>query len=188
MGGQGAVPARARAAPRRVTLHRNQLMATPTPSPKPLAARWAAAIALVALAGGMALAARQWGARFPGGAPFPKAGLPPSAGVLVDTIARALAQAGGDDEKTRWMDEVQGSDVAALSEVRRDLFVRIANTRACTCGCGYTLAACRRYDTTCPVSGPRVAALLDSVAHGWITDATGLRARPGDPAPAAAER
>jgi hypothetical protein len=153
-------------------------MDEPAPNPAPRrAARWAVAAALAILVTGVAVAAWQWGARPPGRAP---AVPPPAAGAPVDTMARALAQAGGEDDKTRWMDEVEGADVGSLSPARRDLFVGIANTRACTCGCGYTLAACRRYDTTCPVSGPRVAALLDSVAHGWIADATGLRTRPAD--------
>ena len=60
---------------------------------------------------------------------------------------------------------------------QRALFVRVANSYRCTCGCGFTLATCRAYDAQCPVSGPRVRALRDSVRAGLVS-ARGLRQRP----------
>jgi hypothetical protein len=58
------------------------------------------------------------------------------------------------------------------------VFLRLVNTRFCTCDCGYTLGACRNFDTTCEVSGPIVAALLDSVRAGHAFSVEGLRERP----------
>jgi len=96
-----------------------------------------------------------------------------------DVVERALAQIPPDSAalKSRWIDEVQGVDASALSAERHEIFVRFANAERCTCGCGYTLAACRVYDTTCPVSLPRIESLLDSVRSGQITSAAGLRER-----------
>ena len=61
---------------------------------------------------------------------------------------------------------------------RRGIFVRFANAERCTCGCGYTLAACRAFDSSCDVSAPRVQSLLDSVRAGRIRSAAGIRKRP----------
>jgi len=95
-----------------------------------------------------------------------------------DSIHARFARDGEDGEKTRWRDEVPGADLDRLSAERREIFLRIANTRGCTCGCGYTLAACRTYDTSCEKSLPKVTALLDSVSRGLIADAAGSRERP----------
>jgi len=103
-------------------------------------------------------------------------------------VARALAQPGPIDStalKTGWRDDVRGIDLAAFTPKQRELFVRYANAEPCTCGCGFTLAACRAYDLTCPVSLPRVEALRDSVLAGLVTSAAGLRERRQD-APAGA--
>jgi hypothetical protein len=81
------------------------------------------------------------------------------------------------------VDEIPGADLAGLDPARAETFLRFANARRCTCGCGFTLAACRRFDPSCEVSGPLVAALLDSVAHGWVSDARGLRRRPAPGSP-----
>ena len=95
-------------------------------------------------------------------------------------VEQALGLARGDSVayKTRWLDEVAGVGLSGLSGARREIFLRFANAERCTCGCGYTLAGCRASDMTCDVSGPRVAALLDSVRKGWIRDAPGIRPRP----------
>jgi len=91
---------------------------------------------------------------------------------------KALA---GKDEKSKWVREVPGLDVSDLSPERHEIFLAAANTQRCTCGCGYTLAGCRVYDSTCEKSGPRVAALLDSVRAGQIRSAAGLRKAPAHP-------
>jgi hypothetical protein len=81
-------------------------------------------------------------------------------------------------QKTAWVEDVPGVDLSAFDPGRREAFVRFANAERCTCGCGFTLAACRRYDSDCDVSGPRVQRLADSIAAGPPRDLRGLRARP----------
>jgi hypothetical protein len=80
--------------------------------------------------------------------------------------------------KTEWVDVVPGVDLGRLPAERREVFLRRVNSEHCSCGCGFTLAACRRFDSTCDVSGPRVDALLDSVVAGLASGADGLRERP----------
>ena len=105
-----------------------------------------------------------------------------------DAIAQALRQARGGSappadtgaavDKSRWMPEVKGFDVSDLTPERREMFVRFANAQRCTCGCGYTLAGCRTYDPSCPVSGPRVEKLLDSVRAGRYSSSGRVRPAP----------
>jgi hypothetical protein len=97
-----------------------------------------------------------------------------------DVVSQALDLAKPDSLriKTAWVDEVPDLELAALVPRARDTYLRIANGRMCDCGCGYTLAGCRRYDTTCPVSGPRARALFDSVRTGRITSAEAYPERP----------
>jgi len=106
-----------------------------------------------------------------------------------DSVARALRLAGVDStKKNAWVDDIPSADLTGLDPRRVEIFLRFANARRCTCGCGFTLAACRVYDPSCEVSGPLVAALLDSVARGLVTDVRGLRKRPESaPAPRASE-
>lgn len=99
-----------------------------------------------------------------------------------DSVQRAMRLAGVDStKKNEWVDEIPGADVSGLTPAQAAVFIRFANAERCTCGCGFTLAACRRFDSTCDVSGPRVSALLDSVARGLVSDARGLRKRPAGP-------
>ncbi len=96
-----------------------------------------------------------------------------------DVVGRALRLAAIDTTKKReWVDEIPDLDLAALTPGERETFLRIANGRACTCGCGFTLAGCRRFDTECEFSGPRASALFDSVHSGKLTRADGYRERP----------
>ena len=81
-------------------------------------------------------------------------------------------------EKTTWVDEIPQFDVSMLTPQQNRLFIRFANAQSCTCGCGFTLAACRRYDSECDVSLPRVERLRDSVAAGLLTRVDGLREPP----------
>lgn len=92
-----------------------------------------------------------------------------------DVHRRALAH---DPQKSEWVDTIPGVDVSALSQQQLDAFLSSANTQRCTCGCGYTLAGCRVYDSSCQKSAKRVTALLDSVKTGRFRDAKGLRTRP----------
>lgn len=81
-------------------------------------------------------------------------------------------------KKNEWVEEIPGADLVALDPVRAEIFLRFANARRCTCGCGFTLAACRQFDPSCEVSSPLAAALLDSVTRGEVADTRGLRPRP----------
>lgn len=110
-------------------------------------------------------------------APAPAPAGDPNAGE--DEVARALRLAAIDStKKNEWVDEIPDLDVSMLSAAQLATFTRLANMRRCSCGCGFTLAACRRFDSTCDVSGPRVEALRDSVAKGLLADARGTRERP----------
>lgn len=112
------------------------------------------------------------------GAPGPGAVAEPD-GAGEDVVARALRLAAIDTTKKReWVDEIPDLDLSALTPAEREVFTRIANGRACTCGCGFTLAGCRRFDTECEYSGPRARALYDSVRAGQLTRADGYPARP----------
>ena len=96
-----------------------------------------------------------------------------------DVVARALRLAAIDTTKKReWVDDIPDLDLAALTPGEREVFTRIANGRACTCGCGFTLAGCRRFDSECEFSGPRASALYDSVHAGKLPRADGYPARP----------
>ncbi|MEQ1832581.1 MAG: hypothetical protein ABL977_05950, partial [Candidatus Eisenbacteria bacterium] len=76
-----------------------------------------------------------------------------------DVVGRALRLAAIDStKKTAWVDDIPDLELAALSPAARATFLRIANGRHCGCGCGFTLAGCRRFDTECEVSGPRAQA------------------------------
>jgi len=149
------------------------------PSGRP---RWFAILAALGLVAG--LTAAWWFARAPRPAPRTAPGTAnmQDSGLAMpdDAIHRRFRRGGVDSTaiKTRWVDDLPGVDVAALDPARREVFVRFANAERCTCGCGYTLAACRVYDSTCEVSGPRVQSLLDSVRAGRIRSAAGLRPRP----------
>ena len=103
-------------------------------------------------------------------------GAPDDAGE--DVVARALRLAAIDTTKKReWVDDIPDLDLAALTPAGREVFTRIANGRACTCGCGFTLAGCRRFDSECEFSGPRAGALYDSVRAGKLTRADGYPAK-----------
>ena len=139
--------------------------------------------AVAALVAGLFLALRPLAPR----RPLP----PPSAAELAnpggDVVARAMKSApavppppvDSTEIKQHRQDEIADLDLSGLGARQREIFLRHANSERCTCGCGFTLAACRAYDSECETSGPRVAALLDSVRTGKITSAAGLRRRPG---------
>ena len=140
--------------------------------------RWISSTAVVVLAFGLVLAARQWGPRR---AAPPAASAPDTSGGV---CGRALRQIPGYVDsaaiKARWVDDIGGVDLGGLDAGRREIFIRHANAERCTCGCGYTLAACRAFDATCETSLPLVERLRDSVRAGLITTAAGLRERPAE--------
>jgi len=109
---------------------------------------------------------------------------PGPSGAATDTgdevVARALEIARGDSlAQDAWVDDIPDLDLAALGEPGRTTFLRLANGRRCDCGCGYTLAGCRRFDPTCDVSGPRAQALYDSVRAGHRFPTEGFPEAPG---------
>lgn len=141
---------------------------------------WIAAVTLVVLLAGLVAWFANWRAVAPPPAPVdPLAAFDDSSDAVID---RALGQIPVDSTelKQRWMDDIKHVEVAGLSPRQLEHFVRLANARNCTCGCGYTLAACRTYDPTCPESGPILEALRDSVLAGLTGGVSHLRARPGD--------
>jgi len=96
-----------------------------------------------------------------------------------DVVARALRLAAIDTTKKKeWVEDIPDLDLASLSPGAREVFLRIANGRRCRCGCGFTLAGCRRFDSECDVSGPRAQALFDSVRAGRVASAEGFPERP----------
>lgn len=151
-------------------------------------AHWVALVALAALTVGVGVAA--WQARPVRSPAFPPraTGLAPAEEPGEQVIEQALRQApvvpgprptvDSTAFKQRWLDDVRGIEVAGLDAAQLERFVRFANARLCTCGCGYTLAGCKASDMTCETSGELLEALRDSIAAGWITRARGVRARP----------
>jgi hypothetical protein len=92
-----------------------------------------------------------------------------------DVVARALRLAAIDTtRKKKWVDDIPDLELASLTSAQCETFLRIANGRRCDCGCGFTLAGCRRFDSECDKSGPRARALFDSVHAGRITRADGF--------------
>jgi hypothetical protein len=142
--------------------------------------RWIAAVAVLLLAAGLAAALlSRHGAQTT--APESESVADRAGGGIEDPHA-GIVDHHEEPEKTRWVSEVPGIDLADLDERRREIFLAAANTQFCDCGCGYTLAGCRVYDSTCDESGPRVEALLDSVRAGRYRTAEGLRPPPAPPA------
>src|SRR5215510_2757341 len=106
-----------------------------------------------------------------------------------DVVARALRLASIDStKKQEWVSDIPDLELVTLTAKQRELFLRIANTRRCNCGCGFTLAGCRRFDSECEVSGPRAKALFDSVHAGLLTSAEGFPERPDRESHAALQR
>ena len=146
------------------------------PSPNAQAGRapWIALAAFVALGLGLAIA---WQQTRP---PRPPAHLTleEPTGAAIDEALRHVPPIDSTAFKQRWLDEVRGAEVSDLDARGRELFVALANTEQCTCGCGYTIAGCRASDMTCETSGGRVQALHDSIRAGHITRARGTRKPP----------
>jgi len=145
------------------------------------------AVLAVALAAAYVLRGSM-GRRTPQGAAIPADGAGGTAPALAadvasdsgeDVVARALRLAAIDTtKKKQWVDDIPDLELESLSGPARETFLRIANGRACTCGCGFTLAGCRRFDSECEFSGPRAKALFDSVRSGRIASAQGFPQRP----------
>src|SRR5262249_35841752 len=76
-----------------------------------------------------------------------------------------------------WVDDIPDLELASLGAPASDTFLGIANGRHCACGCGFTLAGCRRFDSECDKRGPRARARVDSVRAGQIANAEGVPGR-----------
>jgi hypothetical protein len=143
---------------------------------------WIALLALVALLAGVGVWVSHWRAAQPAPVEPPVVATPADTTFEEppdDAVDRALALAGDSTAiKQRWVEDIQGVDFADLDPERREIVIRFANARACTCGCGFTLAACRTYDPTCEISGPLAQTMVDSVRAGSLRDVRGLRPRP----------
>ena len=140
-------------------------------------------VSLAVLLAGIGVATWQW--RRNAASPSPQSEpTPVSSEVLEQADETAVEQAlrqqpvTTDDDRARWVADVRGIDISALSPRQRDVFVRFANAERCTCGCGYSLAGCRSYDPTCEISGPILVALRDSVARGLVASVAHLRRPP----------
>lgn len=148
--------------------------------PRHVFARFIAPLAVFVLVFGIGVAFREplsawWGQRQPARAPV----VIGADDLPEDAVERALRLAGVDStRRNEWVEAVPGIEVAQLSAARRETFIRHANAQRCTCGCGFTLAACRAFDPSCEVSLPIVQSLLDSVSRGLVVEARGLRTRP----------
>jgi hypothetical protein len=157
---------------------REELAAMPLIPPERRPTAWIGLATVTLLLVGLGLAARQW--RLPRFGPPERTPPVEDAGdrVIDDALSQIPSAVDSVALKSRWTDEIEGLELTQLSPERREIFLRFANAERCTCGCGYTLAACRVYDPNCPSSPKRVEALLDSVRKGLIRRASGVRERP----------
>ena len=140
---------------------------------------WVVGLAIALVVYAIGSIAIQWGrqnqVRFGSGAPVDTTDADAVVHQALDQIPAAPVDS--TEIKTGWRDDVPGIDPATMTADQNEVFIRAANSQMCSCGCGFTLANCRRYDATCPVSGPRVEALRDSVRRGLVKP-RGLRSRP----------
>jgi thiol-disulfide isomerase/thioredoxin len=57
-----------------------------------------------------------------------------------------------------------GVDLTSLTPEQKTVALHRMNAETCTCGCKYTLAQCRIYDSACPVSKERTAKIVAETA------------------------
>jgi thiol-disulfide isomerase/thioredoxin len=62
--------------------------------------------------------------------------------------------------------ELPGVDMTKLTPAQKTAALRRMNEETCTCGCTYTLAQCRIYDSACHVSKDRTAKIVAKIAGG----------------------
>ena len=65
--------------------------------------------------------------------------------------------------------ELPGVDMTRLTPAQKTVALHRMNEDACTCGCQYTLAQCRIYDSACRVSRERTAKIVAECASGAST-------------------
>jgi len=76
--------------------------------------------------------------------------------------------------------ELPGVDMSGLTPAQKTVALHRMNEEACTCGCKYTLAQCRIYDSACHVSKERSEKIVAECASG-----ASLAPKQGAPAPVA---
>jgi thiol-disulfide isomerase/thioredoxin len=81
--------------------------------------------------------------------------------------------------------ELPGVDMTSLTPAQRTVALHRMNEESCTCGCKYTLAQCRIYDSACPVSKKRTAQIVADCAN--IAPTLNQNAGPAHAAPPAAQ-
>jgi thiol-disulfide isomerase/thioredoxin len=62
--------------------------------------------------------------------------------------------------------ELPGVDLASLTPAQKTVALHRMNEETCTCGCQYTLAQCRIYDSGCHVSRERTAKIVAECVNG----------------------
>ena len=61
--------------------------------------------------------------------------------------------------------ELPGVDMASLTPAQKTVALHRMNEETCTCGCQYTLAQCRIYDSACQISRERTAKIVAECAN-----------------------
>jgi len=64
--------------------------------------------------------------------------------------------------------ELPGVDMTNLTPAQKTVALHRMNEETCTCGCQYTLAQCRIYDSACHVSKERTTKIVAECANGMI--------------------
>jgi thiol-disulfide isomerase/thioredoxin len=83
--------------------------------------------------------------------------------------------------------ELPGVDLSGLTAEKKNAALRRMNEETCTCGCKYTLAQCRIYDSACHISKERTAKIVAETAAGAApSPAPKESAAPAQAAPPAA--
>lgn len=62
--------------------------------------------------------------------------------------------------------ELPGVDLHALTPAQKTVALHRINEETCTCGCKFTLAQCRIYDSACRASKERTAKIVDETVSG----------------------
>jgi thiol-disulfide isomerase/thioredoxin len=64
--------------------------------------------------------------------------------------------------------ELPGVDLSGLTPEKKNAALRRMNEETCTCGCKYTLAQCRIYDSACHISKERTAKIVAETTSGAV--------------------
>src|ERR1700688_1546338 len=81
--------------------------------------------------------------------------------------------------------ELPGVDMTSLTPAQKTVALHRMNEETCTCGCQYTLAQCRIYDSACHVSKERTAKIVAECANA--PPGTNQHAAPPQAVPPAAQ-